>query len=91
MSWPTVDHSILSPSGRISKAARKRALARETARLFAEWGGHMPGPRGPKQPSEKEKVLNQARRLRELAGRGMSRRKYAKEADRLEALAVRLS
>lgn len=33
---PTIDHSLLSPSGRMSKRARKAAIKRETARLFSE-------------------------------------------------------
>ena len=30
--WPSVDHSLLSPSGRMSKRARKAANDRETKR-----------------------------------------------------------
>ncbi len=31
---PSIDHTVLSPSGRVSKAARKAALKSEAARLF---------------------------------------------------------
>ena len=81
----SIDHSILSPSGRVSKRARKAAMDRATAELFAPWGGHLPRPCGPAQSSEKDRDLQQAARLRDLAARGMCRRKYTKEADALEA------
>lgn len=79
---PSIDHSILSPSGRVSKRARRAALARATAVLFPDG---FPEPQPPAQPSEREADLRQATRLRELAARGMHPRKYAKEAARLEA------
>jgi hypothetical protein len=82
---PSIDPSLLSPSGHMSKRARKAAMARETARLFAEWGGHMPAPNGPEQPSHKETCLRRAAQLRQLAARGMCVRKYIREAERLEA------
>src|ERR1700690_1149210 len=34
MTWPAIDHGLLSPSGHISNRARKAALKREHARLF---------------------------------------------------------
>ena len=84
MTWPSIDHSILSPSGHCSKRARKAAMAREHARLFPPdvleaMRGRLP------QSSEREQALRQATRLRELAGRGMHPRKYLKEAERIEA------
>ncbi len=84
--WPSIDHSILSPSGHCSKRARKAALKREYARLFppdvlADMRGHLP------QVSEREQLMRQAKQLRELAERGMCPRKYRREAERLEALA----
>lgn len=45
MARPSIDHGILSPSGRVSKRA--------TSELFAPWGGHLPRPGLPPQPSEK--------------------------------------
>lgn len=87
--WPSIDHSLLSPSGHMSKAARDRALKRETARLFAPWGGHMPRPTCP-QPLPAVRLRRQAATLRDLAERGMCPRKYRKEAARLEAEAARL-
>ena len=80
---PAIDHSLLSPSGHMSKRARQAALKRETGRLFA--GVSLKGEVA--QPSERERLLRQAKTLRDLASRGMKPRAYAKEADRLEALA----
>jgi hypothetical protein len=34
MAWPSIDHSILSPSGRVSERTRKNALARASKELF---------------------------------------------------------
>ena len=86
-SWPSIDHSILSPSGRCSKRARKAALDREASRLFP------PGfcTKGDPVEAPRSAVLRrQAATLRELAARGMCPRKYAAEAQRLEAEAAAL-
>lgn len=69
--------SLSSPSGRMSKRAQKAARARLSLALFGPEG--MPAPKGPEVP-EKERLLQQARELRELADRGMCRVKYRKEA-----------
>lgn len=78
---PSIDHTILSPSGRVSKRARAAALARETARLFP------PGTFGDGRPKQCERTqdLRYAAFLRELAERGVGPRKHRKEAARLEA------
>ncbi len=75
--------AMSSPSGRMSKRARAAAEKRLSLALF--------GPNGlqrelPPQPSQKERDLAQAKRLRDLANAGMSTRKFNREADRLEAL-----
>lgn len=44
----------------------------------------------PRQPTEKQRLLEHAARLRDLANRGMATKKYNKEADRLEALAAEI-
>ena len=80
---PAIDHSLLSPSGHMSKRARKAAIERETIRLFAGIDLNPPVL----QPTEKERLLRQAAILRRLAERGMKPRAYKKEAERLEALA----
>lgn len=80
---PCIDHSVLSPSGHVSKRSREAALRRVSLELFGPEGlQQAPTP----QPSERERDLRQAAQLRELAGRGMKPRAYLKEAQRLEAL-----
>lgn len=79
--WPSIDHSILSPSGHVSKRARQAALERARQTLFPEG---LPAPSCP-QPTERDRLLRQAKELRDLAERGMHPRKYRKEADRLES------
>lgn len=73
--------SLSSPSGRVSARARLSAEKRLSLSLFDEGGlQREPTP----QLSERDKLLLQAARLRELAARGMSVRKFTREADRLE-------
>lgn len=85
--WPSVDHSLLSPSGHMSKAARKRANKREYERLF----GDIDFTPKPSTDSDKAKALiRQAAFLRGCAARGMHVRSYPKEAARLEAEADKL-
>lgn len=88
---PSIDHTLLSPSGRASKRARAAALKREHARLFP------PGYWDEPEPSESEQRIARAlclRRaaadLRDLAARGMSVRKFTRAADALEAEAAAL-
>ena len=83
-----LDHSLLSPSGRMSKRARRRVLDRLGDKLFGPESGFVE-PEVP-QPSEKEYLTRKAALLREMAARGMYPRKYKKEADRLEALAAEI-
>ena len=71
-------------AGRMSKQARKAAIERLRVELFGQDG--MTITTCP-QPSERDALLAQAKGLRDLAARGMSPRKYNKEADRLESLA----
>ena len=65
----------------MSKRARKAYLKRFHAELFPD--GMVRGT--VQQPSERERDLAQAARLRDLAQRGMCRRKYLREAEQLEA------
>lgn len=87
---PAIDHSLLSPSGHMSKRARKAAEKREHERLFAgvEWEYR-------KTPEELrvekvETLRRSAANLRDLAERGMSPRKFRREAARLEREAAEL-
>lgn len=83
MTWPSIDHSLLSPNGRISKRARAAALKREHVRLFPP--GYWESLTARPQPSEQERDLAQAARLEEMADRSMTPRKFRKEAARLRA------
>jgi hypothetical protein len=69
--------ALSSPSGRMSKRAREAALARIRQQLFA--GVDITGGPTP-QPSEAERLRRHADRLDDLANRGMSARKYRREA-----------
>lgn len=86
--WPSIDHGLLSPSGKMSQRARKAANERQASRLFPPgyWESVKKAP-----PSESEKkashvkdTLRRITELRQLAAHGMFPRKYKKEADRLE-------
>lgn len=80
--------SLSSPSGSMSKRAREAANKRHSEALFGPGG--LPTPSGPAQPSYKESLLAKAAELRDIASRGMSTKKYTKEAQRLEAEAEKL-
>lgn len=82
-----VIEDLTSPSGKMSKRARKAAQERNRVILFGPNG--LSKPKCP-QPTEKETLLRRAAELRELANRGMKPRAYKKEADRLEAMAKNL-
>jgi len=84
-SGPSIDHTLLSPSGKCSKRTRAAMLKREAARLFP------PGFWEKLQPTDQEKreqqiasLRHRAKELRVLASRGMCTRKYRREADKLE-------
>lgn len=83
---PGMDHGPLSPSGRVSKAARKATLRRETARLFPPGYWDTPAPtEAEARAASAERMLRSAATLRELAARGMKPIAYRREADKLEA------
>ena len=77
--------ALSSPSGRMSKAAKERAQERIRQELF---GDGLPRPKV-KQPSRAETLRRRAAELRELASRGVKPRAYVKEAERLEAEAIK--
>ena len=69
----------------MSKAARKRAEARENARLFPPGEWDKPELSDVEKRAQKAVSLRRhAKFLRDLAARGMCIRKYPKEATRLE-------
>jgi hypothetical protein len=82
MSYPSIDHSFLSPSGKRSKRASKQYMDKFTKELFPEGMAFSIKPRV-KQPTEKERLLKQAKTLQDLADAGMNTKKYTKEAARL--------
>ncbi len=83
---PSIDHSLLSPNGRVSKRARASALAREAARLFPPgYWDEAPLSQAEQDAQRAASLRGTAKTLRDLAARGMHPRKYVKEADRLEA------
>ena len=81
----SLDHGILSPSGRVSKRARKLALERVREELFGKGWTYPTVP----QPTEREVMLRRAFDLRELAARGMHPIKYKRLANELERQALR--
>ena len=86
MSFPSIDHSLLSLSGRMSKRARKAANEREAAKLFPPGFWDAPIKSEAQKAIEKAKALRRsAQDLRSLAARGMSPRKLLKAAERFEA------
>ena len=88
---PSIDHSVLSPSGRVSKRTRKAALKREAGKLFPP--GYWTAPEKTTEEISQENIdrlLRTARNLRDLAARGMSPRKYLKMAEEMEAEADRI-
>jgi hypothetical protein len=79
--------ALSSPSGKMSKAAKKRANERLRQALFGDGLAHPTC----EQPPARECLLRQAAKLRELAERGMCPRKYRREAERLEAQALEIT
>ncbi len=89
--WPSIDHGVLSPSGRVSKRARKAKLAIEHAKLFPP--GYWDKSVLTAAQEAVRAALQQRRhatRLTDLANRGMHPRKYKKEAARALAEAEAL-
>ena len=89
MMRPSIDHTLLSPSGRCSKRARDAAMKREAARLFPP--GYWDAPPKTQEQIAKEKADGlrlAAKTLRDLAARGMNRHRYTHEAAKLETEAA---
>lgn len=47
MSWESINHSLLSPSGRVSNRHRRAALKAEDARLAKAWAAEAAKPKAP--------------------------------------------
>lgn len=80
--WPSIDHSLLSPSGRMSKRARAAAMERERVKLFGK-EGLQPAPT--RQPSERQRLLWRLRDLRSWVAAGMRPRVFGREIAQIEA------
>ena len=80
----SIDQSLLSPSGRMSKAARARALKRVAAELFPPGYWDFRKERPPTDAEHRASLLHAAAELRGLAARGMQPRKHLKAAQKLE-------
>lgn len=76
--------SLTSPSGRMSKRARKAATERLRVALFGPEGLQLPKP---PQPTRKEYLLQRAKLLRDMAN---GRKKYLRIAAECEAEAAKL-
>lgn len=84
--------ALSSPSGRMSKRAREAARKRLAEMLWGPGGATREDICGTcPQPSKADALRAHAARLRDLASRGMSVRKYTREAERMEAEAARLA
>lgn len=85
--WPSIDHSLISPDGHMSEATRRRVEKRENERLFEGCDFKTP----PETIAEKQIALRQtASLLRDLAERGLHPRKYKREAAKMEKKATEL-
>ena len=92
---PSIDHSLISPNGRLSKRAKAGAIARHQAEVDAWWARKYPPPNAEtvaaKARADKALSLRcSAANLRALAARGMSARKFTKAADAMDAEAAQL-
>jgi hypothetical protein len=82
--------ALSSPSGRMSRRARKAAEGRLRLALFGD--GSLTAEEVAERDRERIRLraqgcLDSARNLRDLAARGMSPRRFLREAEKLEALA----
>ncbi|MDP2815439.1 MAG: hypothetical protein Q8O19_02035, partial [Rectinemataceae bacterium] len=84
---PNLDHSLLSPSGKVSGRAKDAAMKRfsneQDAYEIAKYGEVLDGSPKTPQPSERENLERRIKELEDLANRGMSVAKFRKEANRL--------
>ena len=77
--------SMSSPSGRVSQRSRRVA-----ERRLSDMIGPISGPKPPTQPTESERLRQQAKELSGLAARGMKPKAYVKKAAELSARADQL-
>lgn len=83
--FSSIDHSLLSPNGRMSRRSRDAAMKREAARLFPPGFFDPPNKTPEEIKNDKiERCLRHAKMLRDLANRGMNTRKFTREAEKSE-------
>jgi hypothetical protein len=81
---PSIDHSLLSPSGKMSGRARSAAIEKARKELFPDgYWGKSEKAEEEKLADKKKQMLKQAQTLIDLANRGMNTKKYKREAERL--------
>lgn len=86
---PSIDHSLLSPNGHISKRARAAAMKKEADKLFPAGYWDKPEESEAEKATRKAETLRlTAKTLRGLAERGMNRHRYTYEALKLEEQAT---
>lgn len=76
--------ALSSPSGRMSKRARQAAERRLAIALFGLEGLVIERPK-PTPAQRRERLLQRATELRQLAAKGMRPRAFIREAERVEA------
>ena len=81
--------AMSSPSGRTSKRAKAAAIDRLGTALFGD-PALRSGTGLPPQPSKIERLRATAARLRDLAARGLSPRKFEREAMKIDAQIAQL-
>ncbi len=82
--------AVSSPSGRMSKRAKAAFDKRLHERLFGKNPTREDFTGKAKPDSKKDGLLRYAKTLRDLADRGMSTRKFNKEAEKIEQQAALL-
>lgn len=90
--WPRIDHSLLSPSGRMSKRARAAAMERERVKLFGEQGLQSRAIQN--KPSSADRIIQltaEAKRCRDFVANGYRTRAFTKQAEECAAEIARLT
>ena len=85
-----LDHSLLSPSGHISKRSKERALQPLKDAINADYAADRKSYAKQMQAGKPRWMRQYADFLRGLASRGMKPRSHIKEAERLETEAAKL-
>lgn len=88
-SGPTIDHSVLSPNGRVSKRARAAKMAIEHAKLF-EGVELAPPPAPPTKADRLARLQRELINLRARAAAGERARYHTRQADLCERLIAQL-